>query len=64
MLTRITVDEASRQLGINPHTLRAWMKQGRLRIGDTFNGGEGKRVTFVIYQEWLDAYKERGNGGA
>lgn len=58
-MPRISVQEAARQLGIQPVAVRAQMKMGILPIGDIVPGN-GKRKTYYIYQELLDRHLRKG----
>ena len=53
MPTRITVEEASRALGLTPLSVRLLMQQGQLDIGYVIQTGQ-KRHTYLIYQELLE----------
>ena len=53
MPTRITVEDASRALGLTPLSVRLLMRQGQLDIGYVIKTGE-KRHTYLVYQELLE----------
>ena len=53
MPTRITVEDASRSLGLTPLSVRLLMRQGQLDIGYVIKTGHG-RHTYLIYQELLE----------
>ena len=53
MPTRITVEDASRVLGLTPLSVRLLMRQGQLDIGYVIKTGHG-RHTYLIYQELLE----------
>ena len=53
MPTRITVEDASRALGLTPLSVRLLMQQGQLDIGYVIKTGQ-KRHTYLIYQELLE----------
>lgn len=53
MPTRITVEDASKVLGLTPLSVRLLMRQGQLDIGYVIKTGHG-RHTYLIYQELLE----------
>lgn len=53
MPTRITVEDASRALGLTPLSVRLLMRQGQLDIGYVIKTGR-KRHTYLIYRELLE----------
>ena len=53
MPTRITVEDASRALGLTPLSVRLLMRQGQLDIGYVIKTGQ-KRHTYLIYRELLE----------
>ena len=53
MPTRITVEDASRALGLTPLSVRLLMQQGQLDIGYVIKTGR-KRHTYLIYRELLE----------
>ena len=63
MPTRITVEEASRSLGLTPLSVRLLMQQGQLDIGYVIKTGE-KRHTYLVYQELLERELSRYDTGA
>jgi hypothetical protein len=62
MPTRITVEEASRSLGLTPLSVRLLMQQGQLNIGYVIKTGR-KRHTYLIYQELLERELSRYDTG-
>ena len=63
MPTRITVEDASRALGVTPLTVRILMQQGQLDIGYVIKTGQ-KRHTYLVYQELLERELSRYDTGA
>lgn len=63
MPTRITVEDASRALGLTPLSVRLLMRQGQLDIGYVIKAGE-KRHTYLIYRELLERELNRYDTGA
>ena len=63
MPTRITVEDASRALGLTPLSVRLLMQQGQLDIGYVIKTGR-KRHTYLIYQELLERELSRYDTGA
>lgn len=62
MPTRITVEDASRALGLTPLSVRLLMRQGQLEIGYVIQTGHG-RHTYLIYQELLEKELSRYDTG-
>lgn len=62
MPTRITIEDASRALGITPLTVRILMQQGQLDIGYVIQTGQ-KRHTYLVYQELLERELSRYDTG-
>ena len=62
MSTRITVEEASRALGLTPLSVRLLMQQGQLDIGYVIKTGR-KRHTYLIYRELLERELSRYDTG-
>lgn len=62
MPTRITVEDASRALGLTPLSIRLLMRQGQLNIGYVIQTGHG-RHTYLIYQELLEKELSRYDTG-
>ena len=54
-LDRVSVAQASKELNIDPLTLRYALRQGKLPIGFALYK---KRYTYIIYRNKLDDYKE------
>ena len=63
MPTRITIEDASRALGVTPLTVRILMQQGQLDIGYVIQTGQ-KRHTYLVYQELLERELSRYDTGA
>lgn len=63
MPTRITVEDASRALGLTPLSVRLLMQQGQLDIGYVIKTGQ-KRHTYLIYRELLERELSRYDTGA
>lgn len=63
MPTRITIEDASRALGITPLTVRILMQQGQLDIGYVIKTGR-KRHTYLVYRELLERELSRYDTGA
>lgn len=63
MPTRITVEDASRALGLTPLSVRLLMQQGQLDIGYVIKTGQ-KRHTYLIYRELLERELGRYDTGA
>ena len=63
MPTRITVEDASRALGLTPLSVRLLMQQGQLDIGYVIKTGQ-KRHTYLIYRELLERELNRYDTGA
>lgn len=53
-MTRITIEEASRVLGIPVQAIRVAMQQGKLPIGVCIKND--KRCSYYIWQELLNDY--------
>lgn len=58
-MNRVTVNQASKELGMTPLTLRTLMRLGRLNIGFFTKKPDAKRGHYVIYRRLLDIEKER-----
>lgn len=58
-MNRVTVNQASKELGMTPLTLRTLMRLGRLNIGFYTRKPDAKRGHYVIYRRLLDIEKER-----
>lgn len=56
---RVTVKQASEELGMTPLTLRTLMRLGRINIGFFTKKPDAKRGHYVIYRRLLDIEKER-----
>ena len=61
-MKRVSVEDASKQIGIPVNGIRVMVRRGLLPIGLAFNGG--KRTTFYLYQELIDEYLEGMKSGA
>lgn len=55
-LTRITVAEAAKVLGMCADSVRYMVKKGTLPIGKAIEGRE--RTTYYLYREFLQDYME------
>lgn len=58
-MNRVTVNQASKELGMTPLTLRLLMSSGKLNIGFYTKRPDAKRGHYVIYRRLLDLEKER-----
>ena len=58
-MNRVTVNQASKELGMTPLTLRTLMRLGRINIGFFTKKPDAKRGHYVIYRSLLDIEKER-----
>ena len=58
-LQTVTVRDAAKELGIDPGTLRSWMKHNVVNIGIADKKDGSERWSFTIYRSWLDKFKER-----
>ena len=58
-MNRVTVNQASKELGMTPLTLRILMSSGKLKIGFYTKKPDAKRGHYVIYRRLLDIEKER-----
>jgi len=59
--TRITTEEAAKQLGISQQALRVQMKKKVLPIGMVFCGSDKpQKQTYIIYQELIDSFLQKG----
>lgn len=58
-MNRVSVKDASRELGMTPLTLRTLMRLGRINIGFFTKKPDAKRGHYVIYRRLLDIEKER-----
>lgn len=58
-MNRVTVNQASKELGMTPLTLRTLMRLGRINIGFFTKKPDAKRGHYVIYRRLLDIEKER-----
>lgn len=56
---RVTVKQASEELGMTPLTLRTLMRLGRINIGFFTKKPNAKRGHYVIYRRLLEIEKER-----
>lgn len=56
---KVTVKDAAKELGIDPGTLRSWMKHNVVNIGIADRKDGSERWSFTIYRSWLDKFKER-----
>jgi hypothetical protein len=56
---KVTVRDAAKELGIDPGTLRSWMKHKVIDIGIADKKDGSERWSFTIYRSWLDNFKER-----
>lgn len=56
---RVTVKQASEELGMTPLTLRTLMRLGRINIGFYTRKPDAKRGHYVIYRRLLEIEKER-----
>jgi transposase-like protein len=56
---KVTVRDAAKELGIDPGTLRSWMKHNVIKIGIADRKDGKERWSFTIYRSWLDKFKER-----
>lgn len=56
---RVTVKQASEELGMTPLTLRTLMRLGRINIGFFTKKPDAKRGHYVIYRRLLEIEKER-----
>ena len=54
-MTRITVEEASKQFGIPKNGIRIMVQRGLLPIGDAVVL-TNKRTTYYLFQELIDKY--------
>lgn len=57
-MTRITIEEAAKELGISRQLLRILMQKGKLDIGFVI---DGKRKTYVIFEEKLKRWTDEHN---
>lgn len=53
-MERISIEQASKDLGMTPQFIRKAMKEGRLPIGKAIKGTE--RCSYFVYREMLDKY--------
>jgi hypothetical protein len=58
-MNRVSVKDASRELGMTPLTLRTLMASGKLNIGFYTKKPDAKRGHYVIYRRLLELEKER-----
>ena len=58
-MNRVTVNQASKELGMTPLTLRTLMASGKLNIGFYTKKPDAKRGHYVIYRRLLELEKER-----
>ena len=58
-MNRVTVNQASKELGMTPLTLRTLMSSGKLNIGFYTKKPDAKRGHYVIYRRLLELEKER-----
>lgn len=58
-MNRVTVNRASKELGMTPLTLRTLMRLGRINVGFFTKKTDAKRGHYVIYRRLLDIEKER-----
>ena len=58
-MNRVTVNQASKELGMTPLTLRTLIVSGKLNIGFYTRKPDAKRGHYVIYRRLLDIEKER-----
>lgn len=55
--TRITIEDAAKQLGMSQQAVRVQIQRGMLPIGKIFCGSKkNARHTYFIYQELLDEH--------
>lgn len=54
-MTRVTVEEASKQLGIPKNRVRTMVERGLLPIGQAVILTK-KRTTYYLFQELIDKY--------
>ena len=54
-MTRVTVEEASKQLGIPKNGIRTMVERGLLPIGQAVVLTK-KRTTYYLFQELIDKY--------
>ena len=54
-MTRVTVEEASKQLGIPKNGVRTMVERGLLSIGQAVVLTK-KRTTYYLFQELIDKY--------
>ena len=54
-MTRVTVEEASKQLGIPKNGVRSMVERGLLPIGQAVVLTK-KRTTYYLFQELIDKY--------
>lgn len=52
--SRITVEQAACELGIDPCTVRYWIRTGELPIGRYVKKKGCRRGTYLIYRDKLD----------
>ena len=57
-MTRISVDEAARRLGVGKQVIRCGVLDRSIPIGVTVKGPTGRRHTFLIYEEFLKKFEE------
>lgn len=60
MNKRISIKEASKLLGMEPQTLRLWLRHGTCPFGNAFQG-KGKYFIYYINAIALENYLQKGN---
>jgi len=60
--SRVTVAQASRELGLDPATVRYWMEIGKLDIGMYLKKKGSRRAMYVVLRDKLDAVLGKQNG--
>ena len=58
---RVTVAQAAKELGLDPCSVRIWIKTGQLPIGRCIKRPGGRRASYLIYRDKLDMELGRRN---
>lgn len=54
-MTRITINEAAKQMGVQPQCVRVGITKGTIPIGNCFVNS-GNKKTYLVFQELLDQF--------
>lgn len=54
-MKRITVDEASKIIGITPQALRLGIVSGSIPVGNCFKN-RGRKKTYLVYEELVNEF--------